>query len=107
MEPREPVVTYNGEDRSEAAGHGVASERSETRRRELRAVVGACFLYLRHFETMPYFVPRFMPPLRGSHLFFWGGSRGLGLRVFAFYALTGRPLRGSTAGLFYGAPPGL
>ena len=39
MEPREPVVTYNGEDRSEAAGHGVASERSETRRRELRAGV--------------------------------------------------------------------
>ena len=36
MEPREPVVTYNGEDRSEAAGHGVASERSETRRREPR-----------------------------------------------------------------------
>ena len=29
MEPREPVVTYNGEDRSEA---------------ELRAVVGACFI---------------------------------------------------------------
>ena len=25
----------------------------------------------RHFETMPYFVPRFMPPLRGSHLFLW------------------------------------
>ena len=56
MEPREPVVTYNGEDRSEA---------------ELRAVVGACFLCLRHFETMPYFEPRFMPPLRGSHLFLW------------------------------------
>ena len=45
----------------------------------------------------------YIPPLRGSHLFFWGGSRGLGLRVFAFYALTGRPLRGSTAG-YYMAP---
>ena len=64
------MVTYNGEDRSEAAGHGVAIERSETRRRELRAGVGACFWCLRHFETMPYFEPRFMPPLRGSHLFF-------------------------------------
>ena len=31
----------------------------------------------------------------------------MGLRVCAFYALTGRPLRGSTAGLFYTAPPGL
>ena len=61
MEPREPVVTYNGEDRSEA---------------ELRAVVGACFLCLRHFETMPYFAPRFMPPLRGSHLIFVAVSRG-------------------------------
>ena len=49
MEPREPVVTYNGEDRSEAAGHGVASERSETRRRELRAVVGACFFVFAAF----------------------------------------------------------
>ena len=49
MEPREPVVTYNGEDRSEAAGHGVASERSETRRRELRAVVGACFIMFASF----------------------------------------------------------
>ena len=39
MEPREPVVTYNGEDRSEAAGHGEASERSESRRRELLAGV--------------------------------------------------------------------
>ena len=65
--------------------------------------------------------PRFMPPLRSSHLFFCGGSRGLGLRVCAFYALTGRPLRGSrlrvsrlrccaatpwqaTTGLLYGAP---
>ena len=56
MEPREPVVTYNGEDRSEA---------------KLRAVVGACFWCLRHFETIPYSEPRFMPPLRGSHLFLW------------------------------------
>ena len=92
MEPREPVVTYNGEDRSEAT---------------LRAVVGACFLCLRYFETIPYSEPRFMPPLRGSHLFLWGGSRDLGLRVFALYALTGRPSRGSTAGLLYSAPPGL
>ena len=30
----------------------------------------------RHFETMPYFEPHFMPPLRGSHLFLGGGSRG-------------------------------
>ena len=30
----------------------------------------------RHFETIPYSEPRFMPPLRGSHLLFWGGSRG-------------------------------
>ena len=36
-----------------------------------------------------------MPPLRGSHLFFWGRFPGF------------RPLRGSTAGLLYGAPPGL
>ena len=45
------------------------------------------------------------PP--GFAFVFLGGSRGLGLRVFAFYALTGRPLRGSTAGLLYTAPPGL
>ncbi len=42
-------AAYNGEDRSEAAGHGVASERSETRRRELRAVVGAWFIMLTAF----------------------------------------------------------
>ena len=77
MEPREPVVTYNGEDRSEA---------------ELRAGVGACFWCLRHFETIPYSELRFMPPLRGSHLFFWGRFPGF------------RPLRGSTAGLYFIAP---
>ena len=71
--------TYNGEDRSEA---------------ELRAGVGACFLCLRHFETMPYSEPRFMPPLRGSHLFF-GAVPGV------------PPLAGLHRGLLYGAPPGL
>ena len=98
MEPREPVVTYIGEDRSEA---------------ELRAVVGACFWCLRHFCATLYATPP------GFAFIFVDGSRGLGLRVFAFYALTGRPLRGSrlrvslrslatpwqaTAGLFYSAP---
>ena len=45
------------------------------------------------------------PP--GFAFVFVAFSRGLGLRVFAFYALTGRPLRGSTVGLLYSAPPGL
>ena len=69
MEPREPVVTYNGEDRSEAAGHGVASERSETRRRELRAGVARVFGVSGILKQCGIFEPRFMPPLRGSLLF--------------------------------------
>ena len=50
--------------------------------------------------------PRFMPPLRGSHLFFCGDSRGSVAPVSAAVQLRrGRsPLH---RGLFYGAPPGL
>ena len=61
MEPREPVVTYNGEDRSEAAGHGVASERSETRRRELRARV-ARFFKAFVLWSIRQFKPRILSP---------------------------------------------
>ena len=80
MEPREPVVTYNGEDRSEA---------------ELRAVVGASFLCLRHFETLRHFgATLYATPPGFAFVFLW--------RFPGF-----RPLRGSTAGLFYTALPGL
>ena len=74
------MVTYNGEDRSEA---------------ELRAGVARVFCVCDILKQCGIFAPRFMPPLRGSHLFFWGRFPGF------------RPLRGSTAGLFYTAPPGL
>ena len=71
---------------------------------------------MRHFCATLYATPP------GFAFIFVDGSRGLGLRVFAFYALTGRPLRGSrlrvslrslatpwqaTAGLFYTAPRAL
>ena len=73
MEPKEPVVTYNGEDRSEAAGHGVASERSETRSRERSDAPSCCGRVFYHVRVIlkqwGIFGPRFMPPLRGSHLF--------------------------------------
>ena len=74
------MVTYNGEDRSEA---------------ELRAGVGACFWCSWHFETMPYFEPRFIPPLRGSHLFFGAFSRGSAPRGAPPPGYFMAPLRGS------------
>ena len=49
---------------------------AQQRRRELRAVVGACFLCLRYFETMRYFAPRIMPPLPGFAFVFVADSRG-------------------------------
>ena len=46
-------------------------------------------------------IPRHALCHPGFAFVFWGGSRGLGLRVCAFYALRGRP-----CGLLYGAPSG-
>ena len=84
VEPREPVVTYNGEDRSEA---------------KLRAGVGACFCCLRHFETMRHFCATlYATPPGFAFVFLGGGSRGsapCGAPPPGYFI---SPLRGSNLG---------
>ncbi len=69
---------------------------------------GGGFFYEEANEQMHggYSVPRFMPPLRGSHMFFMAvpGVPWLPSPLRCSSAEAGRH---STAGLFYGAPPGL
>ncbi len=92
--------TYNGASEGVAsedakpqgpASHGVASERSETRRRELRAVVGACFIMFAACCNNAVF--------RATHY-----ATPAGVRIY-FDTIPGVAwLRHSTTGLPYTAP---